>query len=84
MVKKPFSKLTGYLAAITTYVAGVGFETLKDTLDNYIPVAVADPLAHALFGLCALVVLMSHAANGTGGSTAPNADKSLTSNLTRR
>jgi hypothetical protein len=84
MIKKPFSKLTGYLAAITVYVAGMGFDTLKDTLDNYIPIVVADPLAHFLFGLCVIVGLLSHAVNGTGGSTAPNADKSLTSNLTRR
>ena len=84
MVKKPFSKLTGYLAAGTTYIAAMGFDTLKDTLDNYIPVAIAVPVAHFLFGLCVLVVLLAHSANGTGGSTAPNADKSLMSNMTRR
>lgn len=84
MIKKPFSKLTGYLAAFTGYIAGVGFDTLKDSLDNYMPVVVADPLAHLLLGICGIVVLLSHSANGTGGSTAPSAPKSLISNLTRR
>lgn len=82
--KKPFSKLTGYLAAFTGYIAGIGFDTLKDSLDNYMPVVVADPLAHLLLGVCGLVVLFSHSANGAGGQGSPNTPKSLTSNLTRR
>ena len=84
MLSKPFSKLTGFLAAITAYVAAQSHAVLVDSLDNFMPVVLAAPVAHILLGVCLLVTYFSHSGNGTGGASSPNAPKSLLSNLTRR
>jgi hypothetical protein len=84
MLKKPFSKIVGYLSALTTLVAATSHESLVSTLDNVMPVAFADPVAHVVLGVCVLITLFSHSANGAGGASSPNAPKSLTSNLMKR
>lgn len=84
MFDKPFSKLVGLLSAGVTYVAAQNHDVLVNTLDNFMPVVLADPIAHLLLGASILIVYLSHAGNGAGGAKSPNAEKSLTSNMTSR